>query len=55
MDSWVYKSRAQDRGHYIYITYIYILYIMIYLEVMGKWVVFKDMGLAEIIKGDTIL
>lgn len=39
-----YKSRAQDRGQSIY--------IIIGLGVMGKWVVFKAMGLAEIIKGD---
>lgn len=36
-------SRAQGRNQYIY--------NIIGLAVMGKWVVFKAMGLAEIIKG----
>lgn len=42
--SWAYTSRTKDRRQH--------LYMIIRLGVIGTCVVFKAMGLAEIIKGD---
>lgn len=42
--SWAYTSRTKDRSQH--------LYMIIRLGVIGNCVVFKAMGLAEIIKGD---
>lgn len=43
-NSWAFTSRTKDRSQY--------LYMITCLEVIGNCVVFKAMGLAEIIKGD---